>query len=137
MNEKLMIDYAKAHELPVFLHSCGRIVDYLDDLAELGIDALHPLQRTAGIDLAEVKQIYGDKFCLVGNIDSSRTLPYGSREDVEKEVIEAIRIAAPGYGYILASDHSLHDGISVENIRCMLDTARKHGAYPKAGADWQ
>jgi len=132
---KQISDCIKAHDLPLFFHSCGCIKDYLDDLVELGMDALHPLQRTAGMDLAEVKRKYGDRVCLVGNIDSSRTLPYGSREDVEREVLEALRIAAPGYGYILASDHSLHDGISVENIRCMLDTARKHGAYPMAGAD--
>jgi len=77
---KQMIDCAKAHNLPLFFHCCGRIVDFLDDLVELGIDALHPLQRTAGMDLAEVKKKYGDKFCLVGNIDSSRTLPSGPRK---------------------------------------------------------
>ena len=132
---KQISDCIKAHDLPIFFHSCGCIWDYLDDLVDLGIEALNPLQRTAGMDLAEVKKKYGDKFCLIGNIDSSRTLPFGSRQDVEREVIEAIRIAAPGYGYILASDHSLHDGISIENIRCMFDTARQHGVYPLAGAD--
>ena len=127
---KKIIDGIKAYDLPIFFHTCGCVKDYLDDLVELGIDALNPLQRTAGMDLAEVKRKYGDKFCLIGNIDSSRTLPYGSPEDVEREVLEAIRIAAPGYGYILASDHSLHDGISVENIRALFDAGRKYGVYP-------
>ena len=127
---KQMMDCIKAHNLPIFFHTCGCVKDYLDDLAELGIEALNPLQRTAGMDLAEVKRKYGDRFCLIGNIDSSRTLPYGSPEDVEHEVLEAIRMAAPGYGYILASDHSLHDGISVENIRAMFEAGRKYGVYP-------
>jgi uroporphyrinogen decarboxylase len=126
---KKIIDCIKANHLPVFLHCCGRVYDYLDDLVEIGIDAYHPLQRTAGMDLATVKKQYGDRICLVGNIDSSRTLPFGTPEEIEAETLEALRIAAPGYGYILASDHSLHDGIPVKNIQLMFDVARKHGVY--------
>lgn len=125
-----IVAHIKSLGLPVLLHSCGRIYDYLDDAIELGIDAIHPLQRTAGMDLARVKAEYGDRVCLVGNIDSSRTLPYGKPAQVEQEVMEAISVAAPGGGYILASDHSLHDGIPVENILRMFDVARRHGVYP-------
>jgi uroporphyrinogen decarboxylase len=126
---KKIIDCIKANNLPVFLHCCGRVYDYLDDLVEIGIEAYHPVQRTAGMDLATVKKKYGDRICLVGNIDSSRTLPFGTPEQIEAETLEALRIAAPGYGYILGSDHSLHDGIPVENIRLMFEVARKHGVY--------
>lgn len=127
---KKIIDCIKANHLPVFLHCCGRVYDYLDDLVEIGIDAYHPVQRTAGMDLATVKKKYGDRICLVGNIDSSRTLPYGTPEQVAEETLEALRIAAPGYCYILASDHSLHDGIPVRNILRMFEVAREHGVYP-------
>jgi uroporphyrinogen decarboxylase len=127
---KKIVDCIKANNLPAFLHCCGRVYDYLDDLVEIGFEAYHPVQRTAGMDLATVKQKYGDRICLVGNIDSSRTLPFGTPEQVEEETLEALRIAAPGYGYILASDHSLHDGIPVRNILRMFDVARKHGVYP-------
>ena len=113
--------------VPALLHSCGRITDYLDDLAQTGISAIHPLQRTAGMDLAEVKEGYGDRFCIIGNIDSSRTLPYGTPEEVAAEVREAIDIAAPGGGYVLASDHSLHDGIPVENITTMFRVGAEYG----------
>jgi uroporphyrinogen decarboxylase len=102
--------------VPVLLHCCGRFTDYLPDLAQTKIAAIHPLQRTAGMDLRWVKQHYGQRFCIIGNIDSSRTLPFGTPADVAAEVREAIDIAAPGGGYVLASDHSLHDGIPVENI---------------------
>jgi len=130
---KKIVDCIKAQNLPVFMHCCGRIYDYLDDLVEIGIDAYHPLQRTAGMDLARVKQEYGDRICLIGNIDSSRTLPFGSMAQIEAETREALRIAAPGYGYILASDHSLHDGIPVPNILLMFETARKYGVYSPGG----
>jgi uroporphyrinogen decarboxylase len=126
---KQIIDHVKGLGLPILFHSCGRVYDYIDDLIELGIDALHPLQRTAGMDIARVKAQYGEKICIVGNIDSSRTLPYGTPADVEAEVREALAAAAPGGGYILASDHSLHDGIPVENILAMFGAGRKYGAY--------
>lgn len=124
-----IVSHVKNEGLPVLVHSCGHIYDFLDDLVELGIDAIHPLQRTAGMYLGRVKAEYGDKLCIVGNIDSSRTLPYGTPADVDAEVKDAIETAAPGWGYILASDHSLHDGISVENIKAMLDAGRKYGKY--------
>jgi len=126
---KKIIDCIKENGLPVFLHCCGRVYDYLDDLVDIGIEAYHPVQRTAGMDLATVKSKYGRRICLVGNIDSSRTLPFGTPGEIQAETREALRIAAPGYGYILASDHSLHDGIPVNNIRLLFDVAREHGRY--------
>jgi len=121
-----LVDYVDGLGVPVLLHSCGNINAYLDDLAQTKIVSVHPLQRTAGMDLRNVKTNYGNRFCIIGNIDSSRTLPFGSAEEVAAEVKEAINIAAPGGGYILASDHSLHDGIPVENILQMFRTAKEY-----------
>ena len=122
-----LVDYIDSLGVPVLLHSCGHIVDYLDDLAQTKICAVHPLQRTAGMDLREVKERYGDRWCIIGNIDSSRTLPYGTPKEVATEVKDAIDIAAPGGGYILASDHSLHDGIPLENIVEMFRVGAEYG----------
>jgi len=77
--------------------------------------------------LAQVKAACGDRICLIGNINASETLPYGSAEEIEREVIAALNVAAPGGGYILASDHSLHCGIPVSNIMTMIHTARRYG----------
>ena len=77
--------------------------------------------------VSKVKEKYGNRICIIGNIDSSRTLPYGTSEEVATEVREAIDIAAPGWGYILASDHSLHDGIPVENIVALFHTGAEYG----------
>ncbi len=128
-----LAEYTANLGVPVMLHSCGHISEYLDDLAQTRICAVHPLQRTAGMDLRAVKERYGKRFCIIGNIDSSRTLPFGSPEDVAAEVREAIDIAAPGGGYILASDHSLHDGIPVENILEMFKVGAEYGGACYAG----
>ena len=131
-----IVDYVADLDVPVMLHSCGRITEYLEDLARTRIAAIHPLQRTAGMDLGAIKEEYGDRFCLIGNIDSSRTLPYGTIEEVETEVRQAIDMAAPGGGFVLASDHSLHDGIPVENIKAMFRAGAKYGrAFYAAGEE--
>lgn len=122
-----LVDYVASLGVPVLLHSCGCIKMYLDDLAATRISSVHPLQRTAGMDLAAVKAQYGQRLCIIGNIDSSRTLPYGSPGDVENEVRAAIDVAAPGGGYILASDHSLHDGIPIDNITAMFQVGAAYG----------
>jgi uroporphyrinogen decarboxylase len=122
-----LADYLGGLNLPVILHSDGHIKIYLPLLAQTKISAIHPLQRTAGMDLRWAKENYGRRFCLIGNIDSSRTLPYGTPADVVAEVREAIDIAAPGGGYVLASDHSLHDAIPVENILALFRAGREYG----------
>lgn len=73
------------------------------------------------------------------NDDAQRAIPdRGPRQsagpDVAAEVREAIEIAARGGGYVLASDHSLHDGIPVEHIRTMFGVSREYGGsfYPSS-----
>lgn len=131
-----LVDYVDGLDVPVLLHSCGCINAFLDDLAQTKIASIHPMQRTARMDLRAVKEKYGRRFCLIGNIDSTRTLPYGTPSEVAAEVREAIDIAAPGGGYILASDHSLHDGIPIENILEMCRVGTEYGGafYERRGA---
>jgi len=123
-----LVEAIAALGVPVILHSDGHIKDYLPALAQTKIAAIHPWQRTAGMDLGWAKDNYGDRFCIIGNIDSSRTLPFGTPEEVEAEVRAAIDIAAPGGGYTLASDHSIHDGIPVQNALALFATGRSYGS---------
>ena len=134
-----LAEYVDGLGVPLLLHCCGRFIDYLPDLAQTKIASIHPLQRTAGMDLRWVKEHYGKRFCIIGNIDSSRTLPFGTPDDVAAEVRQAIDVAAPGGGYVLASDHSLHDGIPLANIRTMFQVGREYGgrcyANPSTGTN--
>ena len=54
----------------------------------------------------------------------------GSPADVKNEVLECLRIAAPGGGYVISTDHSLHDDIPLENVRALIDTVKAYGNYP-------
>jgi uroporphyrinogen decarboxylase len=68
--------------------------------------------------------------CPIGNINNKTTMVSGTPEDVRREALECLRIAAPGGGYVLATDHSLHDDIPLANIRAYIEVAKTHGSYP-------
>jgi uroporphyrinogen decarboxylase len=116
--------------LPFIMHSDGAINMLVEDCMETGIEGMHPIERDAGMDLAHIKKTYGRQVCLFGNVNNKRTLVNGSPEDVEAEVKECISIAAPGGGFCLSSDHSVHDDIPNKNVFALYEAGRKHGKYP-------
>ncbi|MQY76090.1 MAG: hypothetical protein GH155_00480 [Spirochaeta sp.] len=125
-----MVERISARKVPVIMHSDGHVAPFLEDLVETGISGYHPLERSAGMVLEKVKRDFGKALTLVGNVNNKTTLVSGSTEDVVEEVKECIRLAAPGGGYILASDHSLHGDIPNENIFALYEAGRKYGEYP-------
>ena len=82
------------------------------------------------MDLAAVKREYGAQATLFGNVDNAGTLVTGSKEEIETMVKACIRAAAPGGGYCLSSDHSVHDDIPNENVYAMYEAGRRFGKYP-------
>ena len=128
-NLRRIVDFAKKRGVPVLKHSDGNLYPIIEDMIDTGIKGLHPLEPGA-MDLADVKERYGDKICLLGNVDCRYVLPFGSEEDVRKDVRRCIDAAAEGGGYILASSNSIHANCKVENVYTMVDEARKYGRYP-------
>lgn len=124
-----MINTFKKRGVPVFLHSDGNLMPILEDLIGLGFDAIHPLERRAGMDVGVMKERYGDKITLIGNV-SSEILQTGPLERIESQVLECLKTAAHGGGYILASDHSIHEGVPAEHVKYMFKLARELGKYP-------
>ena len=110
-------------------HSDGNLWPILDDLVEAGFDGIHPFQPQC-MDIKEAKAHLTGKATVVGNIDCSFLLPFGTVEEVEKTVRETIAAAAPGGGYIISSSNSIHPGCKPENYIAMVKAARKYGAYP-------
>jgi len=96
----------------------------------MGFDGVHPIERKAGMNLDVMKKEYGDKLTLIGNVDATELLPHGTSLQIKKQVLECLRIAAPGGGYILASDHSIHEGVRSANAMFMFKAAKKYGRHP-------
>jgi len=118
-------------DVKVILHSCGRVMQFMNDIIDTGIVGIHPLERSAGMNLKEMKDKYGDRLTLIGNVEGKSLIPYGSREEIKRDVLNCLKIGAPGGGYIFATDHSLHMGMPAEKIRYTFDLAKKYGEYPK------
>ncbi len=121
------------HKKGAFLmvHSDGDIRLLMDLIIKAGVDAIQPLEPKAGMDIGEVAEKWGEKICLVGNIDVSHLLPFGTPEEVAREVRRAINAAAPGGGYLLGSGHQINDWCKPENFLAQIKTAKKFGVYPR------
>jgi uroporphyrinogen decarboxylase len=116
--------------LRVIKHTDGMIWPLLEMIVDSGIDCLDPIDPVAGMDLAEVKAKYGKRIALKGNVDCAHLMTLGTPEQVAAATREALRIGAPGGGFILSSSNSIHSSVKPENYMAMLATLREHGRYP-------
>lgn len=115
--------------LYVIKHTDGNIMPVIDMVIDSGIDCLDPIDPLAGMNLELVKQRYGKRIALKGNVDCAKTLTFGTREEVISETRRCINIGAPGGGYILSSSNSIHSAVKPENLAAMLETHRKYRDY--------
>lgn len=127
---KRMVETAHSLNRPIMKHSDGNIYKILDLIVETGIDGLHPIDVIAGMDIAKVKAEYGDRICLMGNVNVGWTLCSGSEEDVRQEVRDCIKKAGVGGGYICSSSNIIHSGVKPENYVAMVKAIREYGKYP-------
>jgi uroporphyrinogen decarboxylase len=115
-------------------HTCGKsrlIVEI--NYAETDVNVMEPLERDPGgdVDLAEVKQKFGDKFCLKGNVNTFETMINGTPEDVEREAKACIDAAASGGGFILATGDQCGRDTPDENIFKLVEVAQTYGKYDR------
>ncbi|MEM2913418.1 MAG: uroporphyrinogen decarboxylase family protein, partial [Candidatus Bathyarchaeia archaeon] len=108
------------------LHSDGNIAPILSDVVEAGINAYQGIDVIASMSLKYVKENYGDKICLVGNVDP-RILEFGKREDVTMEVERCLREG--GFkGYVLSASANISANTNADNFLYMIEYAKKRGA---------
>lgn len=113
------------HGIKCLFHSDGYLMEIMPDLIATGIDGLNPLETVAGMDLAEIKKLYGHKLFLTGGIDISQLMAFGSPDEVRNVCRDAI--ATAGSGYFIGSTTELDNGARLDNILTMLDTAWNSG----------
>ena len=110
-------------------HSDGNIYSILEMIVGAGCDGINPVEPTVGMDLRTVKRLVGDRVCIVGNIDCGHLLPHGTPEEVEQAVVQAIKDAGEGGGYILSSSNSIHSSVNPANLVAMIEAVHRHGVY--------
>ncbi len=120
----------RAHELSparLLFHTCGSVVSILDDLIEIGADALNPVQvSAAGMDPLTLKKRCRGRLALWGGIDTQHLLPHGSAADVKREVERTIDVLGEGGGYVLGAVHNIQPDVPLENVLAMYRAARDY-----------
>jgi len=124
------VSVAKQKGVPFLKHTDGRLWPILDMIVDAGIDILDPIEPVAGMDIGRVKDVYGDRMALAGNVDCSHVLTQGTPGEVVAAVKETLAKGGVGGGLILASSNSIHPAVKPENYRTMVQAARRYGRYP-------
>ncbi len=133
--QKRVFDFIRKRTAAKFLyHTDGAVYPFLNDLIEIGVDALNPVQvSAAGMgDTKGLKAEFGDSLSFWGAIDTHRVLPFGTAQDVREEVRRRLADLAPGGGYVLCPVHNIQPEVPPENVVAMFDAARDLGRYPIA-----
>jgi uroporphyrinogen decarboxylase len=110
-------------------HTDGNILPIIDQLVQANPHALHSLDPQAGVDIAEVKRIYGKQVCLIGNVNCG-LLDTGTDEDVIASARYALQHGMPGGGYIFSTSNCIYTGMPLRSYELMLKAWEEEGNYP-------
>lgn len=125
-----MVEYVQSRGIRTIKHTDGNIWRIFDLIIGTGVHGVHPIDPEADMDIGEVKAKYGDRICLVGNIDCGPLLSWGTAEEVRQEVKNCIQKAGTGGGLICMSSNSIHSAVKPENYVAMVKAIREYGKYP-------
>ena len=123
---KKVVDWAHERGLVTELHSCGFIEPLLPDIVETGVEMLNPLEIKAGMDPFKLKTLYGDKLAFHGGINAQL---WDNIELVKEEMKRIIPTMKEGGGYVFASDHSIPNSVSFDNMKEIARLAHELGRY--------
>ena len=115
-----------------FYHSCGSIVNLIDDFIECGVDVLNPVQcSAAGMDPQTLKNRFGSRIVFWGGgIDTQHTLPFGTPEEVASQAKERIRIFAPGGGFVYTTIHNAVASVPPANLKAFYNAFKSEYGLP-------
>ncbi|GAB4558741.1 MAG: uroporphyrinogen decarboxylase family protein [Anaerolineae bacterium] len=115
-----------------FIHTCGSVMALIPEFIEVGFDILNPVQTSAAdMDPGTLKSRFGDQIVFWGGgVDTQKTLPFGTPDDVRRQVRERIRIFGRGGGFVFNTVHNVQAGVPVENLLALYETVREYGVYP-------
>lgn len=127
-SDKKRNDWCHEMGMQTILHSCGCVKGLIPSLIDSGFDCLQPLEVKAGMDLKELKGLYGNRIALFGGI-SVLVMEHPDQSKIEEEIREKFKAAMPGGGYLYHSDHSIPKDVSFERYKFVMECVRKYGRY--------
>lgn len=126
--ERVLAEY-RAMGYYTIKHTDGNIMPILDMMVECKPDAIHSLDPQGGVDLGEVSDKYGDKVCLIGNVNCA-LLQNGSEEEIERDVRRSLSQGMKrGKGYVFGTSNCVYTGLPLERYEFMMKIYEKYGTY--------
>ena len=113
----------------IAFHSDGYITPIIGDLIEVWVDILNPVQPKY-MDPAEIKEKFGGKLCFMGTIDKQETFPFGTIDNLKKEILERVTTVGYNGGLILGPTHNVQNDTNIEKVNCFFNYAKEIGKYP-------
>ncbi len=116
-----------------FKHSCGAVESFYSSFIEAGFDIINPVQCSAtGMDPEHLKKTYGDRLVFWGGgVDTQKTLPFGTPDEVRAEVLERCRIFSPGGGFVFNAIHNVQARTPTANMVALLDAVKEFNGAGK------
>ncbi|MDD5673607.1 MAG: uroporphyrinogen decarboxylase family protein [Chitinivibrionales bacterium] len=128
-HHKKFADFIHSYNIPLIMHSCGKIRPFLPDIAAAGIDCLQVLEAKAGQHVAEFAETVGNKMAFMGNLDI-RAFESNDRAKLEAEIVPKLKAVKENkIPYVFHSDHSIPRTVTLDMYRYALDIYKKHCAY--------
>ncbi len=127
--QKRLNDWVHANTTwKTFMHSCGSIFKLLPDFIDAGFDIINPVQTSAaGMDPQTLKSEFGQDIVFWGGgIDTQKTLPFGTPDEVRQQVKERIDIFSPSGGFVFNSIHNIQAGIPIENLLALYESFQEN-----------
>ena len=127
-NYRKMTDWIHANtKWKTLKHCCGSVAPLIPCFIEAGLDILNPVQTTAvDMDPATLKKEFGrDIVFWGGGIDTQKVLPFGSPEEVRRQVLERCEIFGRDGGFVFSPTHNVQRGTPIGNIVAMIEAVRE------------
>lgn len=125
---KRINDWIHSHtRWKTFKHSCGSVERFIPSFIEAGFDILNPVQCSAAhMDPEHLKSTYGDHIVFWGGgVDTQRTLPFGTPQQVREEVLKRCEIFSKNGGFVFNTVHNIQANTPVENIVAMIQAVHE------------
>ena len=122
-----LIEPFKKMGLKTRYHTDGGVTPIIEDLIEMGLDLLDPIQPKAkGMEAENLKACFGGRISFYGGVDTQELLPFGSPQQIESEVLRLIQILGANGGYVVAASNAVQADVPIDNILTLYRTAREY-----------
>ena len=121
---KKVVDHVHAKGCLCSLHSDGCVMKVADDLAEIGLDVIHPWQESAGMSYDTYLEKYADKFAILGGVCIQTALGLLPRDELEAEIRRVFGLLK-GKRWLVCTTHFVQNHCSMEDLEFAYDLIYK------------